>query len=254
MPFTLFDFALIIVNTSEVIRYLREKNLLKKTQQCCGKLCILIKDKTLKDEQIFKCTRCRKKKSIRYGSFFYKSKLSIKVLFTLCYLYIKDISIVHASRLLGDEVSTKSIIQWYTYFREVTSLYLRKNPIKFGTKVSIVQIDESYLGHQPKYFRGAWRGQQYMIFGIIDTVTKKCLIEIVPNCSKDELLPIIRKHIEPGSTIFTDGLSTYKCLDKEGYKHSACNHSEGEYVAPDGTNTNSIENLWCNLKSKFKMM
>ena len=102
--------------------------------------------------------------------------------------------------------------------------------------VSVVQLDESYLGHQPKYFRGAWCGQQYMIFGIIDTESKKCLIEVVPNCSKEVLLPIITKHVEPGSTIFTNGLATYKCLEKEGFIHSTCNHSEGEYVAQDGTN------------------
>ena len=90
------------------------------------------------------------------------------------------------------DVSSKSIHQWYTYFREVTSLYLRQNTLSFGTMVSVVQLDESYLGHQPKYFRGAWRGQQYMIFGIIDTESKKCLIEEVPNSSEDVLLPIIK--------------------------------------------------------------
>ena len=51
-----------------------------------------------------------------------------------------------------------------------------------------------------------------------------------------------------------DRLATYKCLNAEGYIHSTCNHSEGEYVAPDGTNMNTIENLWCNLKAKFKIM
>ena len=156
MTFTLFDFVSIVINTGEVIRYLRSKKLLKQIQHCCGKLCILIHDKTLKDGQIFKCTRCCKKKSIRYGSFFYKSKLSIRVLFAICYLYIKDISLVQASKVLGDDVSSKSIHQWYTYFCEVTSLYLRHNTLSFGTKVYVVQLDESYLGHQPKYFRGAW--------------------------------------------------------------------------------------------------
>ena len=46
----------------------------------------------------------------------------------------------------------------------------------------------------------------------------------------------------------------YKCLGNLGYVHTSCNHSIGEYVAPGGTNTNAIENLWCNMKSKFKQM
>ena len=75
---------------------------------------------------------------------------------------------------------------------------------------------------------------------------QKCLVEVVPNCSKEVLLLIIKKHVQPGSMIFTDGLAAYKCLEDKGFVHSTCNHSEGEYVAPDGTNTNSIENLWSN--------
>ena len=93
-----------------------------------------------------------------------------------------------------------------------------------------------------------------MTFGIIDTVTKKCLIEVVPNCSKEVLLPIIQKHVVPGSTIYTDGLATNRCLSNKGHTHTTCNHSEGEYVPPDGTNTNTTENLWSNLKATFKVM
>ena len=131
MVFTLFDFVSIVFSTSEVIRYLRSKNLLKKTQKCYGKLCHIIVDKTLKDKQIFKCMRCHKKKSICFGSFFYKSKLPRRVLFAICYLYIMDITLVQACRLLGDEVSSKSVHPGYTYFWEITSLYLRQNIVKF---------------------------------------------------------------------------------------------------------------------------
>ena len=120
--------------------------------------------------------------------------------------------------------------------------------------VYIVQLDKSYLRHQPKYFRDSWRGQQYMVFGIIDTVTKKCLIECVPNNAKETLIPIIEEHVHQGSMIYTDGLATYRCLSEKGFVHTSCNHSEGEYVAPDGTNTNTIESLWYNMKTKFKIM
>ena len=92
------------------------------------------------------------------------------------------------------------------------------------------------------------------VYGIIDSVTKKCLIECVPNNARETLIPIIVEHVEQGSKIYTDGLATYKCLSQKGYIHSFCNHSSGEYVAEDGTNTNTIENLWCNLKAKFKCM
>ena len=99
-----------------------------------------------------------------------------------------------------------------TLILEKLHLYIYMNIVTLGTNVSIVQLDKSYLGHQPIYFHGAWHGEQNMIFGIIETVTKKCVIKIVPNCSRDVLMPIIHKHVHQGSTIYTDGLSTYRIL------------------------------------------
>ena len=46
----------------------------------------------------------------------------------------------------------------------------------------------------------------------------------------------------------------YTCLEQVGYEHYTVNHSTGEYVAPDGTHTNTIENLWANIKVHFKKM
>ena len=115
-------------------------------------------------------------------------------------------------------------------------------------------MDEAYIGHKRKYNRGAWRGNQYLLFGIIDCTTRKCVVQIVPNRARETLLPLIRTHVPNGTTIHTDSARVYHCLNDIGYDHSMCNHSQGEYVAPDGTHTNTIENLWSVLKAKFKQM
>ena len=96
-------------------------------------------------------------------------------------------------------------------------------------------------------------GQQYILFGIIDTVTKKCIVEIVPDAKRDTLLPIIQRHIPQGSIIYSDGARIYSCLEQVGYQHSVVIHSE-TFVTEAGIHTNSIENLWSNIKAKFKTM
>ena len=115
-------------------------------------------------------------------------------------------------------------------------------------------MDEAFIGHKRKYNRGAFRGNQYILFGIIDTETKKCIVQIVPNRERATLLPIIRTHVPLGTIIHTDSARVYHCLEDVGYEHYMVNHSTGEYVAPDGTHTNTIENLWSHIKVHFKQM
>ena len=255
MVFNIVSFAQIISSINNLLEYLRANNLLRKEYICCNQPCGLVKDSSLSDGEIFKCRLCKKRYSIRTGSFFGKSKLKLHVLFTLLFCFIRKISVAQTLCLLDGEIGEKSVIQWFAYYREICSLYLHQQPpLNFGNNVSVVEMDEAYIGHKRKYHRGAFRGHQYCLFGIIDSETKKCIVEIVPNRQRDTLLPIIRRYVPLGSVINTDSARAYHCLNEVGYQHSMCNHSQGEYVAPDGTHTNTIENLWSHLKSTFKQM
>ena len=59
----------------------------------------------------------------------------------------------------------------------------------------------------------------------------------------------IKKHIVPGSTMFTDQLGSYTAIGRE-YAHHVINHAE-EYVRGN-VHTNSIENFWSLLKRGLK--
>ena len=66
------------------------------------------------------------------------------------------------------------------------------------------------------------------------------------------LIPLITRHVAPGSTINSDGAKVYKKLDQMNYIHKTCIHKD-HFVNPiDGTHSNWIENVWSNLKSKIK--
>ena len=69
---------------------------------------------------------------------------------------------------------------------------------------------------------------------------------------KRTLYPIIEEHVETGSHVETDELKSYGGLDTKGYQHGVVNHSLSEYVAPDGTNVNAVENFWQHLKAAIR--
>ncbi len=89
--------------------------------------------------------------------------------------------------------------------------------------------------------------------GLFDRATKRCVVYIVENRTKDTLLPLILRHVRPGSTIYSDMWRSYFCLTDYGYDHHMLNHSV-EFVAPDGAHTQNIEHQWGELKAELKIM
>jgi transposase-like protein len=68
---------------------------------------------------------------------------------------------------------------------------------------------------------------------------------VVPDTKRKSLHGEVTKHVEAGSTVYSDALRSYRTLDEE-YNHNVINHAE-KYV--DGQiHTNGIENFWSLLK------
>lgn len=116
----------------------------------------------------------------------------------------------------------------------------------------IIEIDESLFGKKRKYNRGTYHYQAW-VFGLVQRYTRKVILKIVDQRTKVVLLPLIKKYVEPGSTIYHDDFKTYQNLDKEGYKHGVVNHSE-EFMSEDGVCTNTIEGIWGDAKLRFRSM
>ena len=145
--------------------------------------------------------------------------------------------------------SRKAIEKWFGSLRGVCAVSLIRNAVRLG--VGIVEVDECCLGRKRKYNRGFHRGQQSWVVGMVDRETKRCHVEVVRNRTGSTLLPIIRQHVVPGTRIHSDEAPVYNALTGMGYTHSTVCHKRN-YVAPDGTHTNNIENLWSHLKTQLK--
>ena len=58
------------------------------------------------------------------------------------------------------------------------------------------------------------------------------------------LLPIIHKHIAPGTTVILDLWAAYNTLGIQGYQHLTINHTYNFVNPTTGACTNHVESVW----------
>ena len=110
-----------------------------------------------------------------------------------------------------------------------------------------VEVDETYVGGKRSGGkRGRGAPNKTIVFGMLERGSD-IMATVVPNVRKRTLHPIIAENVEPGSTVHTDELSSYKGIDLAGYRHETVNHGLGEYVSGD-SHVNGLEGFWARLK------
>ena len=91
------------------------------------------------------------------------------------------------------------------------------------------------------------------ILGMLDIETNEIHLEICPNNKRDKniLLSLVRKHVRPDSTIFTDCWRGYYDLPSSGFEHYCVNH-ELHFDDPETkVNTNKIESQCRSVKKRL---
>jgi transposase-like protein len=78
----------------------------------------------------------------------------------------------------------------------------------------------------------------------------KYFVQIVQNCTREQLMPIIQGKILEGSTINTDGWKAYDGLILNGYTHHRVFHSHNEF-ARGKNHVNGIESFWSFIKRRL---
>lgn len=129
-----------------------------------------------------------------------------------------------------------------------------------------VEIDESFVSgknknrHKDKKVEKC-QGRSYKdkvsVFGILER-GGKMFAKVVPNTQARTLVSIVKKNVDVGSIIYTDGWS-YKGLEKK-YTQMSVDHGKHFYgttfVTDDGeiiqVTTNRIENAWSVFKRTIK--
>ena len=130
-----------------------------------------------------------------------------------------------------------------------------------------VEIDETYIGGKARNMHakkrkalGMRRGRQsdgtvtgkMAVMGLLERHAdgkSRVRTTVIPNIKKHLLHAEVSKHVEDGSTVYTDALMSYRNLDIY-YQHKVIDHAE-KYV--DGqVHTNGCENYWSLLKRALR--
>jgi transposase-like protein len=215
-------------------------------------------EKPYKTNRGYKCSNkdCHKKFTVKVGTIFQNSKISLRIWFAAIYLATtskKGISSVQ----LGEQLGITQKTAWFVLHR-IREMLKDKAPRMLGEN-NMVEVDEAYLGgkEKNKHYKkkrsdngylnndGSLHKPKKVIVGLIER-NGKVVLKYVPRADKANMVGLIKKHVPANSEVHTDEAPVYKEL-KKTYTHKSVKHALSIYV--DGNvHTNTIENFWSVLK------
>ena len=196
----------------------------------------------------FKCSECRTNFTVKTGTIFEDSPISLYKWFLAIYLISsnkKGISSIN----LGQQIGVTQKTAWFMNHR----IRFAMSNGSFESELNnTVEIDETYFGgknknkHQSKRLSGTGTANKQAVFGMIE---RKGNVKAFPVKKTDgeTLVPIIIENVAKGTNIMTDEHGAYYYLGNNDYKHEVVNHTQGQYVKGH-IHTQNIENFWSLLK------
>ena len=183
--------------------------------------------------------------SIRHGTWFSKSNLELEELLDFLFMWMRGYRQVEIEHELSTSSATN--VDWSSFAREVCEeVMLRDGKKQIGGRGKIVEIDESKftkrkygVGHAVK---GEW------VFGGIERDSNECFAVPVPDRTAVTLTSVLKEHVKPGTTVYSDCWRAYSKLGEEGYTHLTVNHSLNFKDPETGVHTNGVEGMWQKIK------
>lgn len=207
----------------------------------------------LSTRRIWKCKSCKKQFSVKVGTIFEDSPISLDK--WLCGIWLianakNGISSYEVHRALGITQKTA----WFMMHRIRAAMETGSFEKLSGT----VEVDETYLGgaaknmhksKRAKVIKGRGMNHKVAVMGLLSRDSKKVKAKVIAWADTYTLQGEIHANVESGSTVMTDNHGGYRTLSDE-FVHEIINHAT-EYVRGN-IHTNGIENFWSLLKRSIK--
>ena len=244
----------------QCLQWLAARRLIANSRICnvCAVQMTLIVNAARNDGYIWRCRNCRHTLSLRHGSSFTRGHLSMQTITAFVYLWCSDTPLVNIMHEL-DINSWHTAVYWANFCREVCTRWIVDHPIEIGGMDHQghpveVEIDESYFNRR-KYHRGQRRPGRW-VFGGVERGSGRCFTEVVVRRDAATLLPLIQRHILPGTRILSDMWQAYATINQLNngmYLHDTVNHTLHFVDPQDPTiHTQNVEGMWAHTKRKLR--
>lgn len=218
--------------------------------QCPYEDCLHDKCCTYSDGKRYKCAKCERQFTVKVGTIFHDSKISLQKWYAAIYLitsHKKGIS----SHQLAKDIGVTQKTAWYVLHRVRFTLGIKGDVEKLKGKI---EADETFIGgeeknkHKSKRTEGT-QGRSIKTKSAVAGVLERggqVRAKKIDGTRGYYLKPFVIKNVEFGSELHTDEHLGYKGL-AQVFKHQHVQHSAGEYVIGD-CHTNGLEGFWSLLK------
>jgi transposase-like protein len=228
-------------------------------KQVCPRCAAVDTHNFVATRRVWKCRNCRKQFSLKQGTIFEDSPLSLSKWLPAMWMLANcknGISSHELARALG--ITQKSA--WFMLHR----IRLAMQSDTFQKIDGEVEVDETYIGGKARNMHKDKRARVIKGRGGIGKVAVMGLLarhkgktggksrvrtKILKQTNRVTMQGEVREHVQPGAEVFSDAHSGYTGLDRE-YIHKVVDHAEC-YVRGN-VHTNGLENFWSLLKRGLK--
>jgi transposase len=226
------------------------KNYLYPNGIFCEKCGRITKHHKIASRKSFSCDYCGHHVHPTADTIYHKSSTPLRLWFLAIYIMASTrcgISAKQLERELGVTYKTA-----WRMFKQIRSMLSEDGGEPLSGKV---EVDETYIGGKAKNMHKDVRERKIQGRGAVGKVPVvgavqrggRVVAKTAEHVSAETLLPFVKEHVMPESTIFTDEHAGYGDVAQSGYAHKRVHHSAKVYVIGDA-HTNTMEGFWSLVK------
>ncbi len=245
--FTKKDFDKMFPDDATCLEWL--KNRLYPDGIYCDKCEAITKHHRVQSRPSYSCDHCGHHVHPTADTIFHKSPTPLTTWFYAIYLMASTRCGISAKQI-ERETGVTYKTAWRMFKQIRTMLDDDKDPLG-GKRSGGVEIDETYFGGRKRGYRGRSAGGDREKTPIVGVVERKGRVRAytTQDVKKNTIFGIIKEHVLPQTTVFTDDYVVYDDLGhhRNEYTHHRIRHSEKVYVVGN-VHTNTIEGFWSLVK------
>ena len=193
--FTIRDFDKAFPNDASCLEWL--KNYLYPDGILCQTCKKITKHHRVVSRPSYSCDYCGHHVHPTAGTIYHKSTTPLRSWFYATFIMASTrcgISAKQLERELGVTYKTA-----WRMFNKIRSMLTDETGVLFGQ----IEADETYIGGVRRGRRGRGAGGKTPVFGLVQR-KGRVIAKVVPDVKMRTVLPIVRQHVAPTSTLFTD--------------------------------------------------